>query len=58
MACPGCRQWLRKMLRSTLVSALNQDTLAHLDAYVTMCGGDEMARLETIQDRLRRVPYI
>ena len=41
-----------------LVSALNQDTLAHLDAYVTMHGGDEMAHLETIQDRLRRVPYI
>ena len=41
-----------------LVLALNQDTLAHLDAYVTMRGGDEMARLETIQDRLRRVPYV
>ena len=41
-----------------LVSALNQDTLARLDAYVTMREGDEMARLETVQDRLRRVPYI
>ena len=41
-----------------LVSALNQDTLTHLDAYVTMCGGDEMAYLETIQDWLYRVPYI
>ena len=41
-----------------LVSVLNQDTLARLDTYVTMRGGDEMARLETIQDRLRRVPYI
>ena len=41
-----------------LVSALNQDTLAHLDAYITMRGGDEMARLETVQDRLRRVPYV
>ena len=41
-----------------LVSALNQDTLAHLDAYITMKGGDKMARLETIQDRLRRVPYV
>ena len=41
-----------------LVSALNQDTLAHLDAYVTMRGGDEMSRLETVQDRLRRVPYV
>ena len=41
-----------------LVSALNQDTLAHLVAYVTMRGGDEMAHLETIQDRLCHVPYI
>ena len=41
-----------------LVSVLNQDTLARLDAYVTMRGGDEMARLETIQDRLRCVPYM
>ena len=41
-----------------LVLALNQDTLARLDAYITMRGGDEMARLETVQDRLRRVPYI
>ena len=29
-----------------LVSALNQDTLACLDAYVTMHGGDKMACLE------------
>ena len=41
-----------------LVLALNQDTLAHLDAYITMHGGNEMARLETIQGRLRRIPYI
>ena len=41
-----------------LVSVLNQDTLTRLDAYVTMCGGDEMAHLETVQDRLRRVPYV
>ena len=41
-----------------LVLALNQDTLAHLDAYVTMLGGGEMACLETIQDRLCRVPYV
>ena len=41
-----------------LVSALNQDTLPRLDAYVTMRGGDEMARLETVQDRLCRVPYV
>ena len=41
-----------------LVSALNQDTLARLDAYVTMHGGDEMARLKTIQDWLHRVSYV
>ena len=41
-----------------LVSALTQDTLAHLDAYVTIRGGDKMARLETVQDRLHRVPYV
>ena len=41
-----------------LVLALNQDTLAHLDAYVTMPGGDEMARLETVQDWLCHIPYI
>ena len=41
-----------------LVSALNQDTLVRLNTYVTMHGGDEMARLETVQDRLHRVPYI
>ena len=38
-----------------LVLALNQHTLAHLDAYITMHGGNKMARLETIQDRLRWV---
>ena len=38
--------------------ALNQDTLSCLDAYITMRGGDKMARLETIQDWLRHVPYI
>ena len=41
-----------------LVSELNQDTLTHLDAYITMRGGDEMAHLETVQDRLRCIPYI
>ena len=41
-----------------LVLALNQDTLTCLDVYITMRGGDEMAHLETIQDRLCRVPYI
>ena len=41
-----------------LVSALNQDTLSRLDAYVTMHGGDEMACLETVQDQPCRIPYI
>ena len=41
-----------------LVLALNQDTLTCLDAYIAMCGGDEMAHLETVQDLLYRVPYI
>ena len=39
-----------------LVSALNQDTLACLDADITMCGGDKMAHLETVKDRLRHIP--
>ena len=41
-----------------LVPELNQDTLSHLEAYITMWGGDEMACLETIQDRLCRILYI
>ena len=41
-----------------LVSALNQDTLTRLDAYITMCGSDKMARLETVQDQLRCIPYV
>ena len=41
-----------------LVLVLNQDTLSYLDTYVTIHSGDEMACLETIQDRLRWVPYI
>ena len=41
-----------------LVSALKQDTLTHLDAYITMRSGDKMAHLETIQDRLLWVPYV
>ena len=36
-----------------LVSVLNQDTLTCMNAYVNMRGGDEMAHLETIQNRLR-----
>ena len=41
-----------------LILALNQDTLARLEAYIIMRGGDKMARLETVQDRLHRVPYV
>ena len=41
-----------------LVSVLNQGSLTHLDTYVTMCGVDKMARLETIKDRLHHIPYI
>ena len=40
-----------------LVAALNEDTLWNLDAYVTLQGGEEMARLETMPDRLRRITY-
>ena len=36
-----------------LVAALNEDTLQNLDAYVTLQGGEEMTRLETMPDRLR-----
>ena len=41
-----------------LVLVLNQDTLTHLGTYVNMHGGDEMARLEAIQDRLCQVSYV
>ena len=44
--------------KAHLVLALTQDTLTHLDAYVTMHGGDKMAHLETIQDQLHSIPYI
>ena len=40
-----------------LVSVLNQETSSCLDAYVTMHGGEEMASLKTIQDRLQQVSY-
>ena len=40
-----------------LVAALHEDTLRNLDAYVTLLGGEEMARLETMPDRLRRITY-
>ena len=38
-----------------LVAALNEDTLWNLGAYVTLQGGEEMARLETMPNRLRRI---
>ena len=41
-----------------LVLVLNLDTLRCLYLYVTMQVGNEMAHLETIQDRLHCIPYI
>ena len=40
-----------------LVVALNEDTLRNLDAYVTLQGGEEMAHLETMPDRLHCITY-
>ena len=40
-----------------LIAALNEDTLRNLDAYVTLQGGEEMARLKTMPNRLRRITY-
>ena len=40
-----------------LVAALNEDTLRNLDAYDTLQGGEEMARLETMPDKLRHITY-
>ena len=40
------------------VLVLNYDTLSHLDAYVPMHGGNEMAHLETVHNRLHHVLYI
>ena len=58
MACPRYAGMAEEDAKVHLVLVLNQDTLTCLDAYVTMCGGDEMACLETIQDWLCQVPYI
>ena len=38
-------------VKVNLVLALNQDTLSHLDAYVTMCSSNKIAHLETIQEK-------
>ena len=35
-----------------LVLAFNQDNLSYLNAYITIYGGNEMAHLETVQNRL------
>ena len=32
-----------------IILALNQDILSHLDRYITMQDGDEMAHLESVQ---------
>ena len=40
-----------------LIAALNEDTLQNLDAYVTLQVGEEMARLETMPDRLCHITY-
>ena len=48
----------KEVAKVHLVSFLNQDTLTHLDAYITMHGGDKMAHLESIQERLHHIPYI
>ena len=40
-----------------LVASLNPDTLARLDSYLTMQGGEEFATLETQNERLARVSY-
>ena len=40
-----------------LVVALNKDTVWNLDAYVTLQGGEEMACLKTMPDRLHRITY-
>ena len=55
---PKMQAWLRRMPRSILSWHQNQDTLAHLDAYLTMRGGDKMAHMEIIQDQLHRIPYV
>ena len=41
-----------------LVLVLNQDTLSHLDAYITMCEGDKIAQQKNVQDQLCSIPYV
>ena len=39
------------------MAALNKDTLWNLDTYVTLQGGEEMAHLETMPERLLHITY-
>ena len=41
-----------------LILAVTKDTLSHLDMYVTMRGGEKMAYVEAVQDRLSNIPYV
>ena len=50
--------WPRKNMKVHLVSALKQNTLSHLDMYITRHVGYDIACLETIQDRLHYIPYV
>ena len=47
----------REQAKPLLVASLNPDTLARLDSYLTMQGGEEFATLETQNERLARVSY-
>ena len=40
-----------------LIVALNKETLRNLGTYITLQGGEEMVRLETMPDRLRHITY-
>ena len=39
------------------MAALNKDTLWNLDAYIMLQGGEKMAHLETMPNRLRCITY-
>ena len=55
------QQWARdagmakENINVCLVLVLNQDILGCLNVYINMRGGDEMAHLENVQNRLCRV---
>ena len=40
-----------------LIAALNEDTIRQLDTYITMQGGEELTRLETMAQRLNKASY-